>query len=97
MPEGKMTGKMRRLLARAALAALLAACAGAPLPSVVQAAQGTPDSAVQGAQAAMDTNAKKDAAAPVFVARPHFAADLPAEVNEKAAADGDPAQEERGA
>ena len=85
MPEGKMTGKMRRLLARAALAALLAACAGAPPPSVVQAAQGTPDFAVQGAQAAMDTNAKKDAAAPVFVARPHFAADLPAEVNEKAA------------
>ena len=85
MPEGKMTGKMRRLLARAALAALLAACAGAPLPSVAQAAQGTPAFAVQGAQAAMDTNAKKDAAAPVFVARPHFAADLPAEVNEKAA------------
>ena len=87
MPEGKMTGKMRRLLARAALAALLVACAGAPLPSVAQAAQGTAASAVQGAQAAMDTNAKKDAAAPVFVARPHFAADLPAEVNEKAAAE----------
>ena len=87
MPEGKMTGKMRRLLARAALAALLAACAGAPLPSVAQAAQGTPASAVQGAQAATDTGAKKDAAAPVFVARPHFAADLPAEVNEKAAAE----------
>ena len=87
MPEGKMTGTMRRLLARAALAALLAACAGAPLPSVAQAAQGTPDSAVQGAQAATDTGAKKDAAAPVFVARPHFAADLPAEVNEKAAAE----------
>ena len=87
MPEGKMTGKMRRLLARAALAALFAACAGAPLPSVAQAAQGTPDSAVQGAQAATDTGAKKDAAAPVFVARPHFAADLPAEVNEKAAAE----------
>ena len=87
MPEGKMTGKMRRLLARAALAALLAACAGAPLPSVAQAAQGTPDFAVQGAQAATDTGAKKDAAAPVFVARPHFAADLPAEVNEKAAAE----------
>ena len=95
MPEGKMTGKMRRLLARAALAALLAACAGAPLPSVAQAAQGTPAFAVQGtpafavqgAQAATDTNAKKDVAAPVFVARPHFAADLPAEVNEKAAAE----------
>ena len=95
MPEGKMTGTMRRLLARAALAALLAACAGAPLPSVAQAAQGTPAFAVQGtpafavqgAQAATDTNAKKDAAAPVFVARPHFAADLPAEVNEKAAAE----------
>lgn len=87
MPEGKMTGKMRRLLARAALAALLAACAGASLPSVAQAAQGMPDSAVQGAQAATDTGAKKDAAAPVFVARPHFAADLPAEVNEKAAAE----------
>lgn len=87
MPEGKMTGKMRRLLARAVLAALLAACAGAPLPSVAQAAQGTPDFAVQGAQAATDTGAKKDAAAPVFVARPHFAADLPAEVNEKAAAE----------
>ena len=87
MPEGKMTGKMRRLLARAALATLFAACAGAPLPSVAQAAQGTPDSAVQGAQAATDTGAKKDAAAHVFVARPHFAADLPAEVNEKAAAE----------
>ena len=87
MPEGKMTGKMRRLLARAALAALLAACAGAPLPSVAQAAQGSAASAVQGAQAATDTGAKKDAAAPVFVARPHFAADLPAEVNEKAAAE----------
>ncbi len=87
MPEGRMTGKMRRLLARVVLAALFAACAGAPLPSVVQAAQRTPDSAVQGAQAATDTGAKKDAAAPVFVARPHFAADLPAEVNEKAAAE----------
>lgn len=87
MPEGKMTGTMRRLLARAALAALFAACAGAPLPSVAQAAQGTPDFAVQGAQAATDTGAKKDVAAPVFVARPHFAADLPAEVNEKAAAE----------
>ena len=87
MPEGKMTGKMRHLLARATLAALLAACAGAPLPSVAQAAQGTPASAVQGAQAATDTGAKKDPAAPVFVARPHFAADLPAEVNEKAAAE----------
>ena len=69
MPEGKMTGTMRRLLARAALAALLAACAGAPLSSVAQAAQGTPAFAVQGAQAATDTGAKKDAAAPVFVAR----------------------------
>ena len=87
MPEGKMTGKMRRLLARAALAALLAACAGASLPSVAQAAQGKPAFAVQGAQAATDTGAKKDAAVPVFVARPHFAADLPAEVNEKAAAE----------
>ena len=87
MPEGKMTGKMRRLLARAALATLFAACAGAPLPSVAQAAQGMAASAVQGAQAATDTGAKKDAAAPVFVARPHFAADLPAEVNEKAAAE----------
>ena len=87
MPEGKMTGKIWRLLARAALAALFAACAGAPLPSVAQAAQGTPDSAVQGAPAATDTGAKKDAAAPVFVARPQFAADLPAEVNEKAAAE----------
>lgn len=87
MPEGKMTGKIRRLLARAALAALLAACAGAPLPSVVQAAQGAAASTVQGAQAAMDTGVKKDAAAPVFVARPHFAAELPAEVNEKAASE----------
>ena len=87
MPEGRMTGKMRRLLAGAAMAALLAACAGAPLPSVAQAAQGAPAFAVQGAQAATDTNAKKDAATPVFVARPHFAADLPAEVNEKAAAE----------
>ena len=87
MPEGRMTEKMRRLLARVSLAALLAACAGVPLPSVVQAAQGTPVFAVQGAQAATDTGAKKDAAAPVFVARPHFAADLPAEVNENAAAE----------
>ena len=87
MPEGKMTGKMRRLLARAALAALLAACAGVLLPSVVQAAQGAAASTVQGAQAAMDTGVKKDAAAPVFVARPHFAAELPAEVNEKAASE----------
>ena len=87
MPERRMTGKMRHLLARVSLAALLAACAGAPLPSVVQAAQGTPVFAVQGAQAATDTGAKKDAAAPVFVARPHFAPDLPAEVNEKAAAE----------
>ena len=87
MPEGKMTGKMRRLLARAALAALLAACAGVLLPSVAQAAQGAAASTVQGAQAAMDTGVKKDAAAPVFVARPHFAAELPAEVNEKAASE----------
>ena len=87
MPEGRMMGKMRRLLAGVSLAALLAACAGAPLPSVAQAAQGTPAFAVQGAQAATDTDAKEDAAAPVFVARPHFAADLPAEVNEKAAAE----------
>lgn len=87
MPEGRMTGKMRRLLAGAALAALLAACAGVPLPSVVQAAQGTPVFAVQGAQAVTDMGAKKDAAAPVFVARPHFAPDLPAEVNEKAASE----------
>lgn len=87
MPEGRMTGKMRRLLARVSLAALLAACAGVPLPSVVQAAQGTPVFAVQGAQAVTDMGAKKDAAAPVFVARPHFAPDLPAEVNEKAAAE----------
>ena len=87
MPEGRMTEKMRRLLARVSLAALLAACAGAPLPSVVQAAQGTAASTVQGAPAVTDTGAKKDAAAPVFVARPHFAADLPAEVNEKAAAE----------
>ena len=87
MPEGRMMGKMRRLLAGVSLAALLAACAGVPLPSVVQAVQGTAASAVQGAQAATDTDAKEDAAAPVFVARPHFAADLPAEVNEKAAAE----------
>ena len=87
MPEGRMMGKMRRLLAGVSLAALLAACAGAPLPSVVQAAQGTPVFAVQGAQAVTDMGAKKDAAAPVFVARPHFAPDLPAEVNEKAAAE----------
>ena len=87
MPEGRMMGKMRRLLAGVSLAALLAACAGAPLPSVAQAAQETAASAVQGAQAATDTGAKKDAAALVFVARPHFAADLPAEVNEKAAAE----------
>ena len=87
MPEGKMTGKMRRLLAGAAMAALLAACAGVPLPSVVQAAQGAAASTVQGAQAATDTGVKKDAAAPVFVARPHFAAELPAEVNEKAASE----------
>ena len=87
MPEGRMMGKMRRLLAGVSLAALLAACAGAPLPSVVQAAQGTPVFAVQGAQAVTDMGAKKDAAAPVFVARPHFAPDLPAEVNEKAASE----------
>ena len=85
MPEGRMTEKMRRLLARVSLAALLAACAGAPLPSVVQAAQGSAASTVQGAQAVTDMGAKKDAAASVFVARPHFAPDLPAEVNEKAA------------
>ena len=87
MPEGRMTEKMRRLLARVSLAALLAACAGAPLPSVVQAAQGSAASTVQGAQAVTDMGAKKDAAASVFVARPHFAPDLPAEVNEKAAAE----------
>ena len=87
MPERRMTEKMRRLLARVSLAALLAACAGVPLPSVVQAAQGTPVFAVQGAQAVTDMGAKKDAAAPVFVARPHFAPDLPAEVNEKAASE----------
>ena len=87
MPEGRMTEKMRRLLAGVSLAALLAACAGVPLPSVVQAAQGAAASTVQGAQAVTDMGAKKDAAAPVFVARPHFAADLPAEVNEKAAAE----------
>ena len=87
MPERRMTEKMRRLLAGVSLAALLAACAGVPLPSVVQAAQGTAASAVQGAQAVTDMGAKKDAAAPVFVARPHFAPDLPAEVNEKAASE----------
>ena len=87
MPERRMTEKMRRLLAGVSLAALLAACAGVPLPSVVQAVQGTAASAVQGAQAVTDMGAKKDAAAPVFVARPHFAPDLPAEVNEKAASE----------
>ena len=90
MPEGKMTGTMWRPLARAALAALLAACAGVPLPSsVVQAAVvGTPAAAaVQGEKAPTDTGARKEATVPVFVARPRFAADLPAEVNEKAAAE----------
>jgi len=54
---------------------------------VGQAAQGSAASTVQGAQAVTDMGAKKDAAAPVFVARPHFAPDLPAEVNEKAASE----------
>lgn len=78
MPEGKMKEESRRLLARAALAALLVACAGTLAPPAAPEAR---------AAAAQDANAPAEAAAPVFVARPHFAAELPAAVNEKAVAE----------
>lgn len=90
MPEGRMRESVRRLLAGAALAAAFAACAGASLPSAVQAAGAAAAPAAQGARTSAAVSATKDAAentAPVFVARPRFAAELPAEVNEKAAAE----------
>nr|WP_315410431.1 tetratricopeptide repeat protein [uncultured Selenomonas sp.] len=84
MPEGKMKEEARRLLARAALAALLVACAGTLAPPAAPAARAA---AAQDANAPAEAAARKDAAAPAFVARPHFAAELPAAVNEKAAAE----------
>ena len=82
MPEGKMKEEARRLLARAALAALLVACAGTLAPPAAPVARAA---AAQDANAPAEAAARKDAAAPAFVARPHFAAELPAAVNEKAA------------
>ena len=84
MPEGKMKEESRRLLARAALAALLVACAGTLAPPAAPEARAA---SAQDANAPAEAAARKDAAAPVFVARPHFAAELPAAVNEKAAAE----------
>lgn len=82
MPEVRMKEESRRLLARAALAALLVACAGTLAPLAAPEARAA---AAQDANAPAEAAARKDAAAPVFVARPHFAAELPAAVNEKAA------------
>lgn len=82
MPEGKMKEEARRLLARAAFAALLVACAGTLAPPAAPVARAA---AAQDANAPAEAAARKDAAAPAFVARPHFAAELPAAVNEKAA------------
>lgn len=78
MREGKMTGTMRRLL----MGAALAVAAGALVLPTVQAAP-----ALQGTQKAAVAAEKAEGAdaAPVFVARPRFAAELPAEVNERAA------------
>lgn len=84
MPEVRMKEESRRLLARAALAALLVACAGTLAPLAAPEARAA---AAQDANAPAEAAARKDAAAPVFVARPHFAAELPAAVNEKAAAE----------
>ena len=84
MPEGKMKEEARRLLARAALAALLVACAGTLAPPAAPVARAA---AAQDANAPAEAAARKDAAAPAFVARPHFAAELPAAVNEKAVAE----------
>lgn len=84
MPEVRMKEESRRLLARAALAALLVACAGTLAPPAAPEARAA---AAQDANAPAEAAARKDAAAPVFVARPHFAAELPAAVNEKAAAE----------
>ena len=84
MPEVRMKEESRRLLARAALAALLVACAGTLAPPAAPEARAA---AAQDANVPVEAAARKDAAAPVFVARPHFAAELPAAVNEKAAAE----------
>lgn len=84
MPEVRMKEESRRLLARAALAALLVACAGTLAPLAAPEARAA---AAQDANVPAEAAARKDAAAPVFVARPHFAAELPAAVNEKAAAE----------
>ncbi len=84
MPEVRMKEESRHLLARAALAALLVACAGTLAPPAAPEARAA---AAQDANAPAEAAARKDAAAPVFVARPHFAAELPAAVNEKAAAE----------
>lgn len=84
MPEVRMKEESRRLLARAALAALLVACAGTLAPPAAPEARAA---SAQDANAPAEAAARKDAAAPVFVARPHFAAELPAAVNEKAAAE----------
>ena len=84
MPEVRMKEESRRLLARAALAALLVACAGTLAPPAAPEARAA---AAQDANVPAEAAARKDAAAPVFVARPHFAAELPAAVNEKAAAE----------
>ena len=85
-----MKESVRRLFAGAALATAFAACAGALVPSAVQAAGAAAVPAAQGEKKSADVPTRKDAAentAPVFVARPRFAAELPAEVNEKAAAE----------
>ena len=84
MPEVRMKEESRRLLARAALAALLVACAGTLAPLAAPEARAA---AAQDANAPAEAAARKDAAAPVFVGRPHLAAGLPAAVNEKAAAE----------
>ena len=84
MPEVRMKEESRRLLARAALAALLVACAGTLAPPAAPEARAA---SAQDANAPAEAAARKDAAAPVFVARPHFAAELPAAVNEKAVAE----------
>ena len=84
MPEVRMKEESRRLLARAAFAALLVACAGTLAPPAAPAARAA---AAQDANAPAEAAARKDAAAPVFVARPHFAAELTAAVNEKAVAE----------
>ena len=90
MPEGRRMKRAGRLFAGAALAAALAA-ALCPWTSAEATVKPAVADAREGMQAKAPPAAAKEAAAenaaPVFVARPRFAAELPAKVNEKAAAE----------